>query len=82
MRALRPVLPISTAVLIAAALLAAVLLAGCAKHEEGPASTLTEHQRDSVLARSSLPGAGVVDRALKVAAREQQRASGMDSLGQ
>ena len=63
----------------AAALLA---LAGCSAGSDRPASTLTEHQRDSVLAKSSLPGAGVVDRALKESARATNQAASMDSLGQ
>ena len=51
--------------------LLAVLLVGCctgcAQHAR-PASraALTEHQRDSILARSSLPGANAVGRALDV----------------
>lgn len=66
--------------LCAAALL---LFAGCSPRSGSEkASTLTEAQRDSVLARSSLPGAGVVDRALKVSGQEAGRAAKMDSLGQ
>ncbi len=65
-------------VLLAAASL--IALAGCSKHEERPASTLTEAQRDTAIARSVLPGADVVGRALQVSGRESRRASGMDSL--
>ena len=57
------------------------LLGGCGKPAaEKPLSTLTEAQRDSVLAKSDLPGAVVVDRALKVSGQEATRATGMDSL--
>jgi hypothetical protein len=42
--------------------------------------TLTEHQRDSVIARSSLPGAPVVGRALAESERQALRASSLDSL--
>ncbi len=66
------------------ALLALVLLAiaGCGgsgnAHE--PASRLSEHQRDSVLARSSVPGAAAVGRAFDAAGREAGHAAAMDSL--
>ncbi|HTR97447.1 MAG TPA: hypothetical protein VMH61_06050 [Candidatus Acidoferrales bacterium] len=62
--------------------LALAAFAGCAKPAERPASTLTEAQRDSVLAREPIPGASVVDRALKAAAGEQRHANAMDTLGQ
>jgi hypothetical protein len=42
-------------------------------------SRLTAHQRDSVLAKSVLPGAGVVDRALKESERSAVRAASMDA---
>ncbi len=62
-------------------LLLASLTAGCAKSgAEKPASTLTEAQRDSAIARSSLPGASVVGRALDVSGRAATRAAGMDTL--
>ena len=40
---------------------------------------LTERQRDSVLARSSLPGASVVGRAMEVSDRAADRAAGADA---
>jgi hypothetical protein len=40
---------------------------------------LTERQRDSVLARSSLPGASVVGRAMDVSDRAADRAAGSDA---
>ena len=60
-----------------------VALAGCAKSgADKPASTLTEAQRDSAIARSVLPGADVVGRALTISGKEGARAAKMDSLGQ
>ena len=58
------------------------LAAGCAQHasEHRPASTLTEAQRDSAIARSSLPGAAVVGRALDVSGQGTNHAASMDSL--
>jgi len=51
-------------------LLALILIvgcAGCAQHSRPTARVpLTERQRDSILAKSSLPGAPVVGRALNV----------------
>ena len=64
----------------ACALALAVALAGCARHEARPASTLTEAQRDSVLAREPIPGASAVGAALRAAGKEQQHAASMDSL--
>jgi hypothetical protein len=50
------------------------------RNDAAPASTLTEHQRDSVLARSALPGAGVVGRAMAESQRAATQAARMDSL--
>jgi hypothetical protein len=62
---------------------ALVALAGCGKSDAGkPASTLTEAQRDSAIARSVLPGADVVGRALTVSGKEGARAAKLDSLPQ
>jgi hypothetical protein len=45
----------------------ACLCASCARHSDVATKTpLTEHQRDSVLAKSALPGASVVGRAMTV----------------
>jgi len=63
------------------AALALIALAGCSKSDR-PASTLTEHQRDSVLAKSSLPGAFVVGRALNESDRATRQSASMDSLSQ
>ena len=57
------------------------LVVGCGKPAaDRPASTLTEAQRDSVLARSAIPGASAVGRALDASAQAGRRAAGMDSL--
>jgi hypothetical protein len=65
----------------AAALVLFAALAGCSRSAPRPASTLTEAQRDSAIARSSLPGADVVGRAMQVSGREARRAAAMDSTG-
>ncbi len=59
----------------------AMALAGCGAQEQKPASTLTQAERDTALARSSLPGAVVVGRALDVSGQAADRAAGMDSTG-
>ena len=63
-------------------LLALFSTAGCAGHSSTPkpASTLTEAQRDTALARSSLPGASTVGRALDVSGQGTGRAAQLDSL--
>jgi uncharacterized protein YcfL len=60
------------------AVAALVALAGCSSDNK-PASTLTEHQRDSVLAKSSLPGAAVVGGALYESDRASNRAANMSA---
>ena len=63
-------------------LLASLSVAGCAGHSSTPkpASTLTEAQRDSAIARSSLPGASTVGRALELSGQATGSAARMDSL--
>jgi hypothetical protein len=58
------------------------LAAGCSSHasEQRPASRLTEAQRDTAIARSQLPGAAAVGRALDLNGREAARAAQMDTL--
>lgn len=63
-----------------AVLALAAVLCGCGAPAEKPASTLTEAQRDTALARSGLPGSAAVGRALGTAGSEASRAAGMDSL--
>jgi hypothetical protein len=62
--------------------LALFAIAGCTRRasEPRPASTLTEAQRDTALARSSLPGASAVGRALEVSGQGTDRAARLDSL--
>ena len=58
-----------------------VALLGCGGEQEedrAPASKLTQAQRDSVLAESRLPGAGVVARALEAADSAEARADRLD----
>lgn len=66
---------------------AAMLVAGCSgTPDSGGKVVLTQHQRDSVLSKSVLPGAIVVDRALRVSAKASDRSAdfgaSMDSLPQ
>jgi hypothetical protein len=70
----------SAAAIITVLVLLAV--AGCAGHSSTPkpVSTLTEAQRDSAIARSSLPGADVVGRALAVSGQSAGRSARLDSL--
>jgi len=70
------------ALVVVVALAAMASLAGCGRHAEATAqrAPLTEAQRDSVIARSDLPGAGVVGAAMRVSGREARRADGLDSL--
>jgi hypothetical protein len=59
-----------------------VLAAACGRSGSGDASrdTLTERQHDSILARSSIPGASAVGRALKAADSTNARIHGTDSV--
>ena len=65
---------------VAAVCLMAAGACSSPRDNAAPASTLTEHQRDSVLARSALPGAGVVGRAISESQRAATQAAQMDSL--
>lgn len=65
----------------AAALMLAVMLAGCAKSEDKPAGALTEAQRDTVIAKSDLPGADAVGAALRANGKEQAHAAQVDTSG-
>lgn len=65
------------------ALLAALSAAGCGNMLDSDTvhdAMLTQHQRDSLIARSALPGAAVVDRALQQQDVATHRAANMDSL--
>jgi len=66
--------------LIAAAVILTAL-AGCGHSSTPkPASTLTEAQRDSAIARSSLPGAATVGRALTLSGKSERYAAQTDSM--
>ncbi len=52
-----------------------ILAAGCSDQKTETTKHLTEHQRDSVLAKSSLPGASAVGRAMDAGDREASRAA-------
>jgi hypothetical protein len=58
------------------------LVSACGRSGNGGASrdTLTERQRDSILAKSSIPGASAVGRALKAADSTNARIRGTDSV--
>lgn len=58
----------------------AAFLTGCGSHQDKAASSLTEAERDTALARSALPGAVVVQRALDVNGVAADRAAGADSV--
>ena len=64
---------------IAIAILAIFAGACSAGQDHGPKQELTEAQRDSVISRSDLPGAGVVGRATAESDREKRQA---DKLNQ
>lgn len=66
-------------VIAAALVLAAALVAGCAGDHK-PASRLSEAQRDTVLSKSDIPGAGAVGKAFEVSGREASHAAELDSL--
>ncbi|TMQ72872.1 MAG: hypothetical protein E6K80_01555 [Candidatus Eisenbacteria bacterium] len=59
---------------------ATLALTGCAARETSSRAPLTERQRDSVIARSSLPGAGTVGRALEQSDAASRRVARLDSL--
>ena len=61
-----------------------LVLAGCATRHGAGSSTvsrtgLAEHQRDSILGRSSLPGASTVGRALSATDEEARHAAGLNA---
>lgn len=70
-----------TAARAVGAALLALALSSCGGGQSKPASTLTEAQRDTALARSALPGAAVVQRALDVSGEAREQAAGADSAG-
>lgn len=69
-------------VLVLISIMLAFAIAGCRSHAQDRASAthMTEGQRDSAIARSNLPGARVVDRALGVAGVEAAHSAALDTL--
>ena len=67
------------AIVLVLAVACACACGACSRHAAAPASTLTESQRDSVLGRSSLPGASAIGRAQQAAGLEAGHAAGVDS---
>jgi len=67
---------------IVLAVIAALLLGGCGAQGSAPPGTTlrTEAQIDTALARSDLPGAGTVGRALDASGAQTSRVAGLDSL--
>jgi len=59
--------------------LALLALAGCSSAPRASRAPLSERQRDSVLARSSLAGAGAVGPALSMSDDQARRAQGMNA---
>ena len=62
-----------------------VVLAACGGGGQSNANkvnrdTLTERQQDSILAKSSIPGASAVDKAMKAADTTSSRVRGSDSV--
>ena len=55
-----------------------IALAGCST-EKHATRELSERERDSLIARSQLPGASVVGRAMAVSDRMERRAARLDS---
>jgi hypothetical protein len=59
--------------------LALLVAAGCAPKKTAGRTPLTEHQRDSVLAKEPIPGATGVGRALETSDAEARRAARMNA---
>ena len=67
--------------LIGGALLA-VSLAGCAKEETDARANMTQREKDSLLARSPIPGAKAVGKSMTVADSATARMNRIDSAQQ
>ena len=65
-------------------LMAFVLMLGCGRGtgKSGARDTLTERQRDSILAKSSIPGAGGIGSAMRAADSTNARIRATDSVPQ
>jgi predicted outer membrane protein len=62
-----------------AVLLLSALAIGCSKDEPEAKPVLTQRQKDSILAQSTIPGAKAVNKALKTADSASARQYGLDS---
>lgn len=71
----------SALIALLATILAMLPVLGCSKGEDKPASTLTEAQRDTAIAKSDLPGAAAVGAALRANGKEQAHATQVDTAG-
>jgi PBP1b-binding outer membrane lipoprotein LpoB len=60
----------------------ALLLTGCAEEPkfEKARSEMTRREKDSVIAESGLPGAGVVKKGMQIADGQAKRAAMLDSI--
>ncbi len=59
----------------------AIITGACSATQDHPAKReLTEAQRDSVISKSDLPGAGVVGRALSESGRQQRQADAVNRM--
>jgi len=67
--------------LIGGALLA-VVSAGCAKEDTDARATMTQREKDSLLARSPIPGAKAVGKSMTVADSATARMNRIDSAQQ
>ena len=61
----------------------AIVLAGCAADVkvDKPRDEMSQFEKDSALAASGLPGAGVVKKAMAISAVEQSQQAAADSAG-
>lgn len=66
--------------MIVVAILAMLTGACSAGQDHAAKQPLTEAQRDSVLSRSELPGAGVIGHAMSASGAEQKHANAMNAL--
>jgi hypothetical protein len=66
--------------LFTGALIALVGLAGCAKDQPPPKKAQTQHEKDSVLAQSTIPGHAGVASAMRVADVGASRVQVQDSV--
>jgi len=79
----RRLVPATTVIRLVTALFVLLLLPACTRpkaNEPATADAPTRRQLDSALARSRLPGAPVVGRALDVVGQTEDRAAALDTI--